>query len=301
MPGGSGGLRSCGGWWCMGFQLGVLAEGWLEREGEGEVEGELGSLGNASSGQSGAVGARVAGPFVWIIQCDTRETKADWWAQQVAGAALALANSQSSRGPGLTGPCCGGPGQSCQGEQGCRTWGLCVINPIMRGFTEDLDENCVHFTRTEQWQHVVTHTLESSWYFLPLGLIRKDNKFGHLGLWKHWATKQPISQSRSTWLIDIQVKSSQFYIYSLKLQSHCLNGLYSLYSGQHPLSLDPRFKWGKLETQKKWKKPQEEPQRKNPSPRTDRHAMDVACTEQNNKITEYTDFIDRISSIKTII
>lgn len=29
------------------------------------------------SGQSGAVGARVAGLFVWIIQCDTRETKAD--------------------------------------------------------------------------------------------------------------------------------------------------------------------------------------------------------------------------------
>lgn len=56
----------------MGFQLGVLAEGWLEGEGR-----ELGSLGNASSGQSGAVGARVAGPFVWIIQCDTRETKAD--------------------------------------------------------------------------------------------------------------------------------------------------------------------------------------------------------------------------------
>ncbi len=26
------GLRSCGGWWCMGFQLRVLAEGWLQRE-----------------------------------------------------------------------------------------------------------------------------------------------------------------------------------------------------------------------------------------------------------------------------
>lgn len=47
--------------------------GWRER-GRG---GGLWSLGNASSGQSGAVGARVAGPFVWIIQCDTRETKAD--------------------------------------------------------------------------------------------------------------------------------------------------------------------------------------------------------------------------------
>lgn len=47
--------------------------GWRAREGVGE----LGSLGNASSGQSGTVGARVAGPFVRIIQCDTRETKTD--------------------------------------------------------------------------------------------------------------------------------------------------------------------------------------------------------------------------------
>jgi len=70
MPGGNGGLRCCVGWWCMGFQLRVLAEkgGWREKRG---------SLGNASSGQSGVVGARVAGPFVCITQCDTRETKAD--------------------------------------------------------------------------------------------------------------------------------------------------------------------------------------------------------------------------------
>ena len=42
-----------------------------------------------------------------------------------------------------------------------------------------------------------------------------------------------------------QTKSNQFYLYSPKSQSHCLNGLYSLYSEQHPLSLDPRFEWGK--------------------------------------------------------
>lgn len=64
-------MRWRGGVW--GFQLTVLAEGWLERA----IGGVAGSLGNASSGPSGAVGARVAGPFVRIIQCDTRETKAD--------------------------------------------------------------------------------------------------------------------------------------------------------------------------------------------------------------------------------
>ena len=31
---------------------------------------------------------------------------------------------------------------------------------------------------------------------------------------------------------------------------------------------------------KQWKKPQEEPQRRDPSSRTDRRAIDVACTEQ---------------------
>ena len=42
-----------------------------------------------------------------------------------------------------------------------------------------------------------------------------------------------------------QIKSNQFYLYSPKSQSHCLSVLYNLYSEQHPLSLDPRFEWGK--------------------------------------------------------
>ena len=33
---------------------------------------------------------------------------------------------------------------------------------------------------------------------------------------------------------------------------------------------------------RRWKKPQKEPQRRDSSPRTDRHAKDVACTEKNN-------------------
>lgn len=57
---------------------GISAQGVGGGVAGGRVGRELeGVLGNASSGQSGAVGARVAGPFVWIIQCDTRETKAD--------------------------------------------------------------------------------------------------------------------------------------------------------------------------------------------------------------------------------
>lgn len=39
---------------------------------------------------------------------------------------------------------------------------------------------------------------------------------------------------------------------------------------------------------KGWKEPSEEPQRRDPSPTTDRHAVDVTCIEQNNKITVYT-------------
>lgn len=35
----------------------------------------------------------------------------------------------------------------------------------------------------------------------------------------------------------------------------------------------------------KWKKPQEEPHRRGPSPRIDRHAVLVTCTEQANKTT----------------
>ena len=31
-----------------------------------------------------------------------------------------------------------------------------------------------------------------------------------------------------------------------KSQSHCVNGLYNLYSEQHPLSIGPHFEWGKM-------------------------------------------------------
>ena len=46
----------------------------------------------------------------------------------------------------------------------------------------------------------------------------------------------------------------------------------------HP---NPRFEWGEtchVEDKKRWRKPWEELQRRHPSPRTDRHAIDVACT-----------------------
>ena len=78
-----------------------------------------------------------------------------------------------------------------------------------------------------------------------------------------------------------QIKSDQFYLYSPKSQSHCLNGLYNLYYEQHPLSLD-RFEWGKtchveknnLSTGRirRWKKPLEESQTRDPSP-----TWQIAC------------------------
>ena len=93
-------------------------------------------------------------------------------------------------------------------------------------------------------------------------------------------------------LHSLAVRSNQIklYSYSQKSQSHCLNGLHNLYSERHPLSLDPRFEWGKQQ----WKKPQEEPQRRDPSFRTDIHAIDVACTEKSNR-SQFTSYINRMS------
>ena len=57
----------------------------------------------------------------------------------------------------------------------------------------------------------------------------------------------------------------------------CLSGLYNIYSGRHHLSF--QFEWGNP-----WKKPRKEPQQREPSPRMDRHAIDVRVyrTEQQN-------------------
>ena len=50
-----------------------------------------------------------------------------------------------------------------------------------------------------------------------------------------------------------QIKSNQLYLlYSQKSQSHCLRGLYNLYSERSVLR--PRFKWGKTFEKKKRKK-----------------------------------------------
>ena len=42
-----------------------------------------------------------------------------------------------------------------------------------------------------------------------------------------------------------------------------------------------------LTAKRRWMKSQGEPQRRDPSPRMGRHAIDVACMEQNNKIKVY--------------
>lgn len=77
-------LRVCRPRWCCWRKRGTEVLEWVVAYGisaqfvggEGRRE-RRGISGNASFGQSGAVGARVAGSFVGIIQCDTRETKAD--------------------------------------------------------------------------------------------------------------------------------------------------------------------------------------------------------------------------------
>lgn len=81
--GGRGEAGDAGSVW--GWRLGLDAGSWLCGVGWGVT------VSSASSGQSRAVEARVSSPFVRVTQCDTRGTKADSWAQQVA---------RSSSGPG---------------------------------------------------------------------------------------------------------------------------------------------------------------------------------------------------------
>ena len=86
------------------------------------------------------------------------------------------------------------------------------------------------------------------------------------------------------------VKSNQFYLYNPKSQSQSQWALQSVQ--WMTSSLNPRFEWGntcniereknknfKQGREKRWGKPQEYPQGRDPSPRTDRHAIGVACTD----------------------
>ena len=83
-----------------------------------------------------------------------------------------------------------------------------------------------------------------------------------------------------------QFASNPFYSYSPKSQSHCRSGLYNLYSERYPHNSSEQNvpHWGKnLLTRDKKKDGRN--MRWDRSPRTDRHAIDVAYTEQNNTIT----------------
>ena len=75
-------------------------------------------------------------------------------------------------------------------------------------------------------------------------------------------------------VILADIKSNQFYLSSPKSQSHCLNGLYK--------------------KKKKTMEETSEPQRRDPSSRTDRPAIDVASTERGNK-SQFTSYINRKS------
>ena len=59
--------------------------------------------------------------------------------------------------------------------------------------------------------------------------------------------------------------------------------------------------FNRVKKKKKWKKPQKEPQRRDPSSRTDRHAIDVACTEKSNKSSVILSVLAMRSSYLTII
>ena len=93
-------------------------------------------------------------------------------------------------------------------------------------------------------------------------------------------------------------KFKSLQITSTSNQITCIHIAQNQYSKRHPLSLDPLCKWRKTchaESKKnllaggksRWKKPREEPQRRDLCPRMDRHAIDLTCTEQNNSIAIY--------------
>lgn len=135
-------------------------------------------------------------------------------------------------------------------------------------------------------------------FLLFLQFYRKHLNLDSTYIWKLFATHQIVHKlmwsytffpERSTvWTVNVKSIANQFYVYSpLKSRSHCLNGLYHLYSERRPLSLDHQFKWGKTclmekRVKKKCKIPQEELQRRNPSTRADIYAIDVTCTATCN-------------------
>ncbi len=88
-------------------------------------------------------------------------------------------------------------------------------------------------------------------------------------LWLHWSHGFLDKSSRlvSPFVIMFSfliISVSFIYIAQYHKSQICLNG----------------FRVCTVCTGKKWKKPQEEQQSRDPSPRTDRHAIDVLCTEQ---------------------
>lgn len=99
--------------------------------------------------------------------------------------------------------------------------------------------------------------------------------------------------------VRYRIALNTFYLYSPKSKLHYLRRLYNLLSEGHPLSPDPRLEWGKpcMLREKKQKnnnifrgekKKMEETFRRATdlwitSPRMDKHAIYVACTEKNKK------------------
>lgn len=98
----------------------------------------------------------------------------------------------------------------------------------------------------------------------------------------YWLLKYTCTPFKCNVVVIIQIKSIIMYMYV----SSC-TCMYHLYSEQQPLSLYPWFKEEKFgilrkkkpfnRGRKRCKKAQEEPQRRETSPRKDRHNIYVSC------------------------
>lgn len=70
-------------------------------------------------------------------------------------------------------------------------------------------------------------------YFIDSNSLCGLFPYNSLHVWALWPEYMPV-------------KPNNFLSYSPKSQSRWLSGLYSLFSGRHSLSLDPRFRWGTM-------------------------------------------------------
>ena len=122
--------------------------------------------------------------------------------------------------------------------------------PFFPNQTENIDFGSFNpWTGYRSWQNLLGCLRAYSWIKWSLAhliypIATETYKFPWFwdiwDLWLMWVWRHPNYNTWKTTLI--QTKNTfldVFYFYSLESQSHCLSGLYNLYSERHPLSLDP--------------------------------------------------------------